>query len=385
MPKLCIIGFDDDKVIKDFIRLHVERLPGEKVCLTHWFPDYKHRGRTIRYFHSLRPIRAKLRKLLPQFLYHRMVTTQEGSEAAVLDALGGFFRDHQVDCILAEFGDTGAAISPYAVKLGVPLLVHFHGHDAHRNSLLTPRLRQQYRYMFEHAAGIFVVSRFMEQALVDLGCPRERITYNPYGPRDSFFEVRPDYRPTVLSVGRFTNIKANYLVLMAFREALKSCPDARLVMVGDGELLETCMTLAKVWGIADRVDFPGALPHAEVSHLFAEACCFAQHSVCPSYGDAEGTPNTILEAGAAGLPVVATRHAGIRDVVVEGQTGFLVEELDVKGMAGHMVLLLSDQERCRRMGNAAREHIRRNFTAERHVGRIQEAIELGRRNYKARS
>jgi colanic acid/amylovoran biosynthesis glycosyltransferase len=378
MPKLCIIGFDDDKVIKDFIRLHVERLPGEKVCLTHWFPDYKHEGRTIRYFHSLRPLRAKLRKLLPQLLYHRLVTAREGTEEAILDALGGFFRDHQVDSILAEFGDTGAAICPYAVKLGIPLLVHFHGHDAHRRSLLTPELRQQYRYLFEHAAGIFVVSRFMEQALVDLGCQRERITYNPYGPRDSFFEVRPDYRPTILSVGRFTNIKANYLVLMAFRKALESCPDARLVMAGEGELLETCKTLAMVWGIADRVDFPGSLPHAEVSRLFAEACCFAQHSVCPSYGDAEGTPNTILEAGAAGLPVIATRHAGIRDVVVEGKTGPLVEELDVGGMAEHMAALLTDRERCRTMGEAAREHIREHFTAERHVGRIREAIELGR-------
>jgi colanic acid/amylovoran biosynthesis glycosyltransferase len=379
MPTLCLIGFDDDKVIKDFIRLHVEKLPGEKVCLTHWFPDYKHEGRTVRLFHSRDPLRAKLRKLLPQFLYHRLVTAREQEEPALLDAFGGFFEAHGVDCILAEFGDTGAAICPLAVKLGIPVVVHFHGHDAHRRSLLTPERRKQYEFLFEHAAAILVVSRHMEKAIVEMGCPPGRLVYNPYGPRDAFFDVRPDYRPTVLSVGRFTDIKANYLVLMAFREALKTCPTAQLVMAGEGELLETCKTLAEVWGIAGQVDFPGAVPHAEVPRLFAEACCFAQHSVTPSYGDAEGTPNTILEAGAAALPIVSTLHAGIPDVVVDEQTGFLVEERDVEAMAKHLVTLLTNPERCREMGAAARQHIRENFSSERHIACLAGVIERARR------
>jgi len=378
MPKLCVIGFDDHQVIKDFIRLHVEKLPGEKVCLSHWFPDYEHDGRTIRYFHSARPVRAKLRKLLPQFLYHRLVTAREHTEPAILDALAGFFRAHDVDVVLAEFGNAGAAICPSLVKLGIPLVVHFHGHDAHRDSLLTDRLRRQYDFLFEHAAAILVVSRHMENALVQMGCPPERITYNPYGPRDRFYEVEPDYRPTVLSVGRFTDIKANYLVLLAFREALATHSDARLVMAGDGELLETCKTLAEVWGIADRVDFPGPVPHADIPRLFSQACCFAQHSLTPSYGDAEGTPNTILEAGAAALPVVSTRHAGIPDVVVEGETGLLVDELDVDGMARHMGALLSDPERCREMGAAAREHIRANFSCQQHIDRLAKAVSEAR-------
>jgi len=379
MPKTCIIGFDDNKVIKDFIRLHVENLPGDKVFLNHWFPNYCHEGRAIRYFHSAHPIRAKLQKLLPQLLYHRLVTKKEHAEPAVRDALDGFFRAHDVDVILAEFGTSGAPICPYAVKLGIPLVVHFHGHDAHREPLLTPELRRQYDFMFEHAAGILVVSHHMENALVELGCPRERITYNPYGPRNVFFDVKPDYRPTVLSIGRFCDIKANYLVLMAFREALKSCPQARLVMAGEGELLETCKTLVEVWGIGNQVYFPGAVSHAEVPRLFAEACCFAQHSVTPSYGDAEGTPNTILEAGAAGLPVVSTRHAGIPDVVVEGETGFLVAERDVTGMAAQLQALLQDPERCRTMGASARQHIHDNFSSGAHVDRLGRVISAARR------
>ena len=356
----------------------MEEIPGEKVCLNHWLPDYKHDGRIIRFFYSAHPLRAKLKKLLPQFLYDRWVTRHATGEPAILDALSGFFRAHDVDVILAEFGDTGAAICPYAVKLGIPLIVHFHGHDAHRATLLTEGMRKKYAFMFQHAYRIAGVSRHMINTLEQMGCPREKLVYNPYGPREFFYDIQPDYRKTILSVGRFTDIKANYLVLMAFREALATHPDAKLVMVGEGELLETCKTLASVWGINEQVKFPGAVPHAEVATLFTEACCFAQHSVAPSYGDAEGTPNTILEAGAAGLPVVSTRHAGIPDVVIEGKTGLLVEEGDVNGMAAHLNELLSRPARCSQMGKNAREHIRASFSSDQHVNRLHEVIQNAR-------
>lgn len=370
MGKLCIIGVDDNKVLKDFVRAHVELLEGEKVLISHWFPDYAHEGRTIRVHWSTHPWRRKVAGLLPQFLYRRLVARHERSEARVHDALTAFFRHHRVDCILAEFGPTGAEIAPYAERLGIPLIVHFHGHDAHRTATVEP-LRAKYQAMFRSAFRIISVSRYMTGVLVAMGCPPEKVVTNPYGPRDEYFGIQPDYRPTVLALGRFTDIKANHLTLMAFREALRACPDAHMVMAGDGELLEACRTLAGVWGLADRVSFPGAVPHAENRRLFAEACCFAQHSVMPSYGDAEGTPVAILEAQAAGLPVISTRHAGITDAVVDGRAGFLLNERDVSGMAAAMVRLLSDRSLSKSMGAAAREHIRRSFSMQRHIGCLQ--------------
>lgn len=377
MGKLCIIGVDDHRILKDFIRAHVEHLEGDKVCIDHWYPDYKHEGRTIRYFHSMHPVQSKAKKLLPQFLYHRLVIRNELSERAVHDAIAGFFRDHQVDVILAEFGTTGADIWKHAHDLGIPLIVHFHGHDAHRTSVVDP-CRERYKAMFKHAFRIISVSNYMTQALIELGADPARVVYNPYGPRPVFYENHADYSKTVLSLGRFTDIKANHLTLMAFREALKRVPDARMVMAGDGKLLETCRSLAQAWGIADKVSFPGAIPHSDVLPLFADACCFVQHSVVPSYGDAEGTPVAILEAQAAGLPVVSTRHAGITDAVVHGETGFLVEERDVEGMAEYLSILLADRELCMKMGAQAREHVRLNYNIERHISCIQKLVDAAR-------
>jgi len=377
MGKLCIIGVDDNKVLKDFVRAHVECLEGDPVCLGHWYPDYVLNGRTIRHFYSAHPAWAKLKKLLPQFLYHRLVTRHELSDAAVHDALTGFFRQHNVDVILAEFGTAGADICKHARALNIPLIVHFHGHDAHRESVVS-EYRERYRQMFDYAFRIISVSHYMTEALVRLGADPSKIVYNPYGPRPSFFEIKPDYRNTILAVGRFTDIKAPQLTLMAFKLLLEECPEASLVMAGDEELLECCKSLASVWGIAPRVSFPGAVKHSDVQPLFSQACCFVQHSVSPSYGDAEGTPVSILEAGAAALPVISTRHAGIKDAVVHCKTGFLVDERDVVGMKNHLRALVQDKALCRRMGEAAREHIRANYNIEQHIGRLQSVIDAAR-------
>ena len=381
MGTICIAGVDQNRVLKDFVRTHIEFLEGKKVCLEHWYPDYTHNGFTVRYFYSARPRLMKLRKLLPQALYHRVVVRNELSEDAIDDAMAGFFKAHDVDVILAEFGDTGANICRSARKLGIPLVVHFHGHDAHRLPEIE-EYRARYHEMFDYAYRVMSVSNVMTKALIELGASPDRIVYSPYGPRESFFDVRPDYRKTFLALGRFTNIKANYLTLAAFKDVLPACPDAKLVMVGEGELLETCRTLASVWGIADSVRFPGAIPHSEVLPLFGEACCFVQHSVTPSYGDAEGTPVAILEAAASGLPVVATRHAGISDAVVHGESGFLVDERDVAGMSEHMTRLVLDPELCRRMGQRGREHIRANYSIAQHIERLQTAIDGARESVR---
>jgi glycosyltransferase involved in cell wall biosynthesis len=102
---------------------------------------------------------------------------------------------------------------------------------------------------------------------------------------------------------------------------------------------------------------------------------FVQHSVVASTGDREGTPVAVLEAGAAGLPVVATRHEGIADVVVDGETGLLVEEGDVDGMGDALVELLTDPERARRIGRAARERVELLFSLESTTERLCSILE----------
>ena len=94
---------------------------------------------------------------------------------------------------------------------------------------------------------------------------------------------------------------------------------------------------------------------------------FVQHSVEASSGDSEGTPVSIMEAGASGLPVVSTYHGGIPDVVIHDETGLLVKERDVAGMAHHMVRLLADRALARKFGHAARQRVEMHFSATRSI------------------
>lgn len=376
MTKICIIrGFPNRTDMKgSFVNAHEEMISGEIVVLDGYYPSFTYKGRTIRYFYSKNLLRMKLLRILPQFLYHRFITSREFTEEAIHDSIEGFVRKYKVQVILAEFGNVGAAICKHAKALGIPLIVHFHGHDAHRTPFLVD-FKESYKEMFEHAYKLVSVSHYMTQALINMGADPNKIVYNPYGPREIFFDSKPTYQKTILAVGRFTDIKANHLVIMAFRNLLEEVPDVKLVMIGDGELLETCKGLVKMWGMGECVQFLGSVRHDEIAQYFEQACCFVQHSVVPTYGDAEGTPVAILEAGASALPVVSTRHAGIVDAVVHGETGFLVEERDVERMSSYMQTLVQDKSLCKEMGQKAREHVRRNYSIGRHIGCLQALVD----------
>jgi glycosyltransferase involved in cell wall biosynthesis len=97
------------------------------------------------------------------------------------------------------------------------------------------------------------------------------------------------------------------------------------------------------------------------------ASVFLQHSVVASDGDREGTPVGVLEAGAAGVPVVATRHEGISEAVVDGETGLLVDEGDVERMGDALVELMSDPERARRLGAAGRRRVESFYSTDRSI------------------
>jgi glycosyltransferase involved in cell wall biosynthesis len=164
------------------------------------------------------------------------------------------------------------------------------------------------------------------------------------------------------------------LTLLAFRQVLDACPEARLTMAAEGPLLGPCRQMARALGMGDAVTFPGKLTPEEVAALFSQARAFVQHSAVASNGDSEGTPVAVIEAGASALPVIATRHAGIPDVVVEGQTGLLVDELDVAGMARHMIELAKDPGRAAQLGRQARRRVEERFALVDSIAKLRDFL-----------
>jgi len=292
------------------------------------------------------------------------------SERILLDSL----KANKIDVVLAEFGIHAQQILPVIKKTGLPLVVHFHGYDASVDSVI--QQNKEYKEVFAYASKVIGVSKVMMEKLKLLGCPEDKLIYNVYGPQPEFHLVKPTFaKKQFVAIGRFTNKKAPYYTLLAFAEAVKQHPESRLILAGDGYLLNTCKNLARHLGIENQVSFPGVISPVAYRELLTDSLAFVQHSITAENGDMEGTPLAILEASAAGLPVISTKHAGIPDVIVDGKTGLLSDEHDVQAMAANMVKLIQDIDYAMLLGAAGRQNIKQHFSLERHIASLQDILQ----------
>jgi glycosyltransferase involved in cell wall biosynthesis len=363
--RVCLVQRSFTQV-ETFVRAHAERLPGVVGVVSRDLGTPALNGRRVLPETASQGGASRLAR----FLQRRRA--RHHSERAYETA----FRQIQADVVLAEHGTAGVRVLEACRRADVPLVVHFHGADASKHDVLR-RYGAAYRRMFDQAKAVIAVSRAMERQLVSLGCPSEKVVYCPYGVDcDLFTGASPGSAPPrFLAVGRMVEKKAPNLTLAAFARVLHQCPDARLRMVGSGELFDECCQLAAAMDMERAVSLLGAQPHEAVREEMLRARTFVQHSITAPGGDSEGTPVAILEASAAGLPVVATRHAGIPDVVVEGTTGFLVDEGDTDGMARHLVALAGNPGLADELGRNAAQHVRRYFTATHSIGRLARVLE----------
>jgi colanic acid/amylovoran biosynthesis glycosyltransferase len=376
LVRLCIACQSAVQPSETFIRAHLEQLPHQIVYLHGYGLDYTFDGQKLRQWYLSHGPKGTRRivNLLPRFIEFRL-RRRLLSEPSDVDIVAEFLRQRQIDLVLAEYGTTGAFITPACRMAGIPLVVHFHGFDASENRILQ-EFESSYQRMFAYASKVIVVSEAMRQKLLALQCSQEKLVLNHYGPDPSFFSLTPNYRSNeMVAVGRLTDKKAPHLLLLAFRRVLESCPELRLRIVGDGKLRGVCEDLITALGLVHHVVIEGGVSPATVRERMAGAYLFAQHSVVARDGDSEGTPVAILEAGAAALPVVATRHAGIPDVIIAGTTGILVDERDVAGMADAVIALARDRSRAQAMGEAARRHIASHFTMDKHLGSLNDTLQ----------
>jgi glycosyltransferase involved in cell wall biosynthesis len=218
--------------------------------------------------------------------------------------------------------------------------------------------------------------------LISQGWDSHKLKHISYHVNPSNFPLSsPHHSPKhFLSVGRLVEKKGGILTLVAFHQVLQKHPDATLTIIGDGPFGEIYRQYCRGVGLLDSVNFLGAQPHEVVAKEMAKARCFVQHSVTSENNDHEGTPVAIIEAQVSGLPVVATTHAGIPEAVIDGKTGFLVEEFDVDSMAARMSDFAANTYLAESFGKEARNSAVERFSFENTIGRIAKlACEVSRK------
>jgi colanic acid/amylovoran biosynthesis glycosyltransferase len=273
---------------------------------------------------------------------------------------------------LVEYGTTAHHISPILSFLKIPFYVHFHGYDA---SVFDFANSEYYSNVIASAKGVFVVSKEMESDLLKIGFKQNQIVYNPYGPREIFGNCKPNYESKVIfALGRFVDKKAPYNVIISFYEVLKMVPNAKLIYAGDGPLLLLCKQLVTALGIEDSVVFEGVIDLNRTISIFNQSQIFVQHSIQAENGDKEGLPLSILEAQLAGLPVVSTTHAGIKDLIKIGVNGYLSPEGDIKSFTQNILTLLNDSQLSKIMGEKGIQEVRKNFNINEYLKKIEKVI-----------
>jgi colanic acid/amylovoran biosynthesis glycosyltransferase len=363
--RTVIVSPNRDAWSETFIRAHIERLPGEHLVLTDGFLPRRFEDGT-----EIMAIEG-----FAKFMRSVRLRFRSNWQREHLRAVTALVRVFAPQLVLAEYGPSGSAMLPVCRKLGLPLVVHFHGVDAFSTKLL--KEQGNYEDLMQNAAAIVVVSREMERQVVSLGAPAERVHYNCYGiDVERFSTGTPVRSPAAfVAIGRFVEKKAPQLALAAFHKAWIQDNTLRLSMIGDGPLLEQCKEFVTDHGLHTAVEFTGVLPHEQVAERLRAARAFVQHSVVSGDNDHEGTPLAVLEAMATGIPVIATRHAGIPDVVEHGVHGLLCDEHDVEAMSANIVALAHDPGRAATMGAAGRANVEEHYTMRRSIEGLQRILE----------
>ena len=289
--------------------------------------------------------------------------------------LAEFLKVHGVTKVLAEYGPVGMMVYDLCDRMKLPLYVYFHGHDA--SALVRqPRFRKAYARMLPKVTGVFAASQHLIDNLAPLGCPIERSHVIPCGSDIASFELGVPEPGRIFALGRLAEKKAPHLTIRAFGRIAAAFPQAHLDLVGAGALLDACEQEIRTAKLEGRVTLHGAQPRSYWEPLLRRAAIFAQHSVTAADGDTEGSPVAINEAMATGLPVVATRHAGILRQVVEGETGYLVDEGDVEAMADAFAKLLKAPDTAREMGLAGRRRAEEILDQDKLFAQIRQVMGL---------
>ena len=266
----------------------------------------------------------------------------------------GFLSQQMPKILHVHYGVDCLIYSDIIKEMGIPTCVSFYGYDCtsfpKRFNGYGKTLLQKKVFQNPQVKAIFAMTEDMKADLLAIGCPEEKIIVHYYGT-----ETQPFYQEisngqkdkiNVLIISGLHEKKGHDFLIESFTLAQKQvATPMHLHIVGGGTLHEKIEMIIKEKQL-DNVTLHGSVQYGSETHLnfLKQAQIFAHPSITPPNGDKEGIPGAIIEAMAAGLPVISTYHAGIPHIMKNEDTGLLVKERDVQGLTTALVRLTQDHE-----------------------------------------
>lgn len=275
-----------------------------------------------------------------------------------------FLAEHKVSVVLCEYLDFAIQYRKLVQNQGIPFFAYALGYDVSHRAYLDA-WADRYPELNE-CQGVFAVAHFLKRRMIEMGVKDSKVDVIPSGA-----DLPPERRAVrsekqrIIAVGRLVPKKAPLIVLESFLKLADAMPNVELHIIGDGPLRNELEARISESDAGNRVVMRGTITHQELKDAYGETDLFVQHSIVdPDTGNTEGLPVAVTEALAYSLPVVASNHAGIPELIIDGETGWLVEEGDVQAMAEAMQHALQDRDEAERRARNGRRHVEDGFTWE---------------------
>jgi len=281
----------------------------------------------------------------------------------------GLVREAPFDVIHCQFGTLGfyGALLKQLYRPRARLAVSFRGRDI--STHLQQYGRHAYDGLFRVTDAVLPNCDFFKQRLIALGADASKVTVIRSGIDCERFPFHPpayhSHEPLrLLTVGRLVEKKGIEYCIRAVASLLNQGISIEYDIIGEGGLRGELSQLIASLGVEQTVHLRGAKPYKDIVAALHKAHLCLATSVKASDGDEDGPVNVLKEAMATGLPVIATRHGGITELVNDGITGYLVPERDVQAIVDKIVLLRNQPESWEAMGRRGRAFVEEHYNIE---------------------
>jgi colanic acid/amylovoran biosynthesis glycosyltransferase len=267
-----------------------------------------------------------------------------------------------IHCHFGPAGNRGAFFKQTGAK--GKLVVTFHGYDV--ATYVRTWGKDVYRNLFAVGDMFTYNSKATYKKLVELGCPDEKMKKLPMGvhlDRIDFIPrtPAPDGKINILSVGRLVEMKGRRYAIEAVAKVVAKWPGLTYNIVGDGSEMNSLQSLINELGVGETVKLLGWVSDEKLECLYDSAHILLHPSVTAKDGNQEGQGVVLVEAQAAGMPVIATIHGAFPETVKDGITGFLVGEKDVDALAEKLDYLISNPQLWLEIGQQGRGYAEEKY------------------------
>lgn len=283
-------------------------------------------------------------------------------------------KNTKIDIIHSHFANVGWYYHKLAKKIGAKHVISFYGYDYECIPFKNPKWIKRYKKLFREADLFLCEGNYGAKLLEKMGCPKEKIKVSRLGvdvDKIPFFERnKKENELNLVQIARITEKKGHIYTIKAFIEALKTCPNMTLTLVGQDNkegILQEILKEIKDNSIEDKVKIIEYIDYAKLYdflkdfHAFIHPSCYSKQKDCEG-----GAPIVFLDAEATGIPVISTTHCDIPDEVIDGKTGFLTPEKDIEQLKNSIVCFYNmNNEEYQKFAFNGRTHIQSFYDSKK--------------------